>query len=143
MLHRKTLFPSGEAHQPFPYRDETRRRQRVDVTLIEYRARHEHEKLFTAGATVAEWLDRSPSTKAIRVQSPGHRIFARGNRARRCRWSVGFLGDIPFPSPFHSSATPYPLQSPSSALETLLLRTTQISSLTTPRSYGRRLWHWS
>ncbi|KAJ8887696.1 hypothetical protein PR048_013914 [Dryococelus australis] len=34
---------------------------------------------------------------------PGHyRIFASGNRAGRCRWSAGFLGDLRFPTPFHS-----------------------------------------
>ncbi|KAJ8867415.1 hypothetical protein PR048_031216 [Dryococelus australis] len=32
------------------------------------------------------------------------RIYSRGNRAGRCRWSAGFLGDIPFPL----AATPYP-----------------------------------
>ncbi|KAJ8877806.1 hypothetical protein PR048_022263 [Dryococelus australis] len=30
---------------------------------------------------------------------PGNRIFASGNRAGRCRWSAGFLGDLPFPPP--------------------------------------------
>ncbi|KAJ8868296.1 hypothetical protein PR048_029812 [Dryococelus australis] len=60
---------------------------------------------------------------------PGNCIFARGNRAERCRWSAGFLGDIPFPPPLHSGAVPYSLLSPSSALKTSLLRTSQISSL--------------
>ncbi|KAJ8869337.1 hypothetical protein PR048_030912 [Dryococelus australis] len=32
------------------------------------------------------------------------RIFARGNRAGRCRWSAGFLGDLP---PFHTGAATY------------------------------------
>ncbi|KAJ8870417.1 hypothetical protein PR048_029439 [Dryococelus australis] len=38
----------------------------------------------------AERLDCSPPTKATRVQSPAGslRIFASGNRAGRCRWSV-------------------------------------------------------
>ncbi|KAJ8867520.1 hypothetical protein PR048_031322 [Dryococelus australis] len=42
-----------------------------------------------------------PPTKAIRVQSPAGslRILACGNRAGRCRWSVGFLGDLPFLPP--------------------------------------------
>ncbi|KAJ8882931.1 hypothetical protein PR048_014770 [Dryococelus australis] len=34
-------------------------------------------------------------------------IFICGNPAGRCRWSVGFLGDLPFPQPFHSGAAPY------------------------------------
>ncbi|KAJ8878523.1 hypothetical protein PR048_019101 [Dryococelus australis] len=44
----------------------------------------------------------SPPTKAIRFQSPAgsFRVFACGNRARRCRWSAGFLWDIPIPPPF-------------------------------------------
>ncbi|KAJ8881489.1 hypothetical protein PR048_017970 [Dryococelus australis] len=58
------------------------------------------------GDTLAERLTCSPPTKAIRVQfSAGSlRIFARGNRARRCRWSAVFLGDLPFPPPVHSGA---------------------------------------
>ncbi|KAJ8867546.1 hypothetical protein PR048_031348 [Dryococelus australis] len=49
---------------------------------------------------------------------PGHRIFASGNHAGRCRWSAGFLGDLPFPPPLHSGAAPYYFNSPSSALKT-------------------------
>ncbi|KAJ8889971.1 hypothetical protein PR048_009476 [Dryococelus australis] len=63
-------------------------------------------------------LVRSYPTKANRVQSPAGslRIFVSGNRAERCHWSVDFLGDLPFPPPFHSGAAPYSLQSPSSAI---------------------------
>ncbi|KAJ8868415.1 hypothetical protein PR048_029931 [Dryococelus australis] len=56
------------------------------------------------GATVAERLARSPPTKANRVQSPDVRKW---DRAGRCRWSAGFLGDLPFPLPLHSSPAPY------------------------------------
>ncbi|KAJ8876050.1 hypothetical protein PR048_023958 [Dryococelus australis] len=35
------------------------------------------------------------------------RILACRNRAVQCRWSAGFLGDLPFPSPPHSGAAPY------------------------------------
>ncbi|KAJ8882475.1 hypothetical protein PR048_014286 [Dryococelus australis] len=57
-------------------------------------------------ATVAERLACSPPTKAIRAQTPAGslRIFACGDRAGRCRWSADFLGDLPFPPPFHSGA---------------------------------------
>ncbi|KAJ8872745.1 hypothetical protein PR048_026361 [Dryococelus australis] len=54
-----------------------------------------------------ERLACSPPTKANRVQcSAGSlpEIFARGNRAGRCRWSAGFLDDLPFLPPFHSGA---------------------------------------
>ncbi|KAJ8894980.1 hypothetical protein PR048_000288 [Dryococelus australis] len=37
--------------------------------------------------------------------APG--IFACGNRTGRYRWSAGFLGDLPFPPPLHSSTAPY------------------------------------
>ncbi|KAJ8882068.1 hypothetical protein PR048_018556 [Dryococelus australis] len=76
------------------------------------------------GATVAERLACSPPTKAIRVQSPAGslRLVACGNRAGRCRWSAGFLGDLPFPPPFHSGAALYSSQSPSLALNTPMLR---------------------
>ncbi|KAJ8876954.1 hypothetical protein PR048_021404, partial [Dryococelus australis] len=44
---------------------------------------------------------------------PGNsRIFAYRNRAGCCCWSAGFLGVLPFPSPFHSGAAPYLPQSP-------------------------------
>ncbi|KAJ8879394.1 hypothetical protein PR048_020002 [Dryococelus australis] len=83
------------------------------------------------GATVAERLARPPPTKTNRSQSPAGslRIFACGNRAGRCRWSAGFLEDLPFPPPFHSGAALYSLQLPSSTLKTSLLRAVQISSL--------------
>ncbi|KAJ8883919.1 hypothetical protein PR048_015774 [Dryococelus australis] len=56
------------------------------------------------------FLAASP-TKANRIQSPAGslRIFASGNLAGRCRWSAGFLGDILFLPPFHSSAVPFSL----------------------------------
>ncbi|KAJ8873096.1 hypothetical protein PR048_026712 [Dryococelus australis] len=81
---------------------------------------------------VAEWLACSPPTKAIRVQSPVGplRIFGCGNRAGRCRWSAGFLGNLPFPLPFHSGTPLYSPRSPSSALKISRLRAVQISSLT-------------
>ncbi|KAJ8898158.1 hypothetical protein PR048_003518 [Dryococelus australis] len=83
-----------------------------------------------SGATVAERLAHSPPTTAIRAQSSvgSIRISAYGNRAGRCRWSAGFLGDLPFPPPFRSGAAPYSSQSPSSALKTSMLRAAQISS---------------
>ncbi|KAJ8897667.1 hypothetical protein PR048_003017 [Dryococelus australis] len=40
----------------------------------------------------------------------GHRIIASENRAGRCRWSAGFLGDLSSPPPLHSGAAPYSLQ---------------------------------
>ncbi|KAJ8879073.1 hypothetical protein PR048_019679 [Dryococelus australis] len=36
--------------------------------------------------------------------TPGN--FASGNHARRCGWSTGFVGDLPFPPPLHSGAAP-------------------------------------
>ncbi|KAJ8878872.1 hypothetical protein PR048_019471 [Dryococelus australis] len=74
----------------------------------------------------------SPPTKVTRVRSSAGslRIFACENRTVRCCWSAGFLGDLPFPPPFHSGAAPYSLQSPTSTLKTSMLRAVQISSLT-------------
>ncbi|KAJ8894521.1 hypothetical protein PR048_007178 [Dryococelus australis] len=72
------------------------------------------------------------------------RILACGNRAGRCRWSVGFLGDLPFPPPLQSSAAPY---SPSFTLissQDLDVRAAQISRLYfTPQYFvhGCRLGH--
>ncbi|KAJ8871706.1 hypothetical protein PR048_028033 [Dryococelus australis] len=41
---------------------------------------------------------------ASHLNGPGRaRIFTCGNRAGRCRWSAGFLCDLPFPLPLHSS----------------------------------------
>ncbi|KAJ8875246.1 hypothetical protein PR048_023141 [Dryococelus australis] len=69
------------------------------------------------GATVVGRLACSPPIKA----AGSLRIFACGNRAGRCRWSAGFLGDLPLTPPLHSSAVPYSPQSPSSALKTSML----------------------
>ncbi|KAJ8875251.1 hypothetical protein PR048_023146 [Dryococelus australis] len=78
-----------------------------------------------SGTTMAEQLDCSPPTKANQVQSPAGfiRISASGNRAARCRWSTGFLRDLPFPpaSLFRRCFTLTSL-SPLSALKTSLLR---------------------
>ncbi|KAJ8882712.1 hypothetical protein PR048_014524 [Dryococelus australis] len=61
---------------------------------------------------VSDYHARFPSRRTG-FPRPGDRIFASGNRAGRCRWSAGFLGDLPFPLPLHSGAAPYSLQSPS------------------------------
>ncbi|KAJ8890304.1 hypothetical protein PR048_009812 [Dryococelus australis] len=71
------------------------------------------------------------STKATWVQSPTGplQIFTCRNRAGRCRWSAGFLGDLPLPLPLHSGATTFSSHSSSSALKTSMSRAVQISSL--------------
>ncbi|KAJ8889722.1 hypothetical protein PR048_009223 [Dryococelus australis] len=55
------------------------------------------------------------------------RIFALGNRAGRCRWLVGFLGDLPFPSPCIPVLLHTHLALPSSTLKTPLLKAVMIS----------------
>ncbi|KAJ8893994.1 hypothetical protein PR048_006601 [Dryococelus australis] len=50
--------------------------------------------------------------------------FSTGNRVGRCRWSTGFLGDLPFPLPCFPALLHAHLASPSSALKTAMLRTT-------------------
>ncbi|KAJ8881131.1 hypothetical protein PR048_017604 [Dryococelus australis] len=79
------------------------------------------EFAFIYGSTVAERLACLPPTKAIRGLNPwpGHSGFSHvgivpDDAIARC----GFLGDLPFPPPFHSGAAPYTIQSPSSALKT-------------------------
>ncbi|KAJ8897522.1 hypothetical protein PR048_002869 [Dryococelus australis] len=69
-----------------------------------------------------------PGRTGFDYQRSRSQIFASGNRAERCRWSTGFLGDFPFPPPLHSGAAPYSLQPPSSALKTSLTAV-QISPL--------------
>ncbi|KAJ8887532.1 hypothetical protein PR048_013748 [Dryococelus australis] len=56
-------------------------------------------KIAEPGPTAREQSEFSPPTKANRVHHPAEslRIFASGNRAGRCRWSAGFLEDLPFP----------------------------------------------
>ncbi|KAJ8875843.1 hypothetical protein PR048_023745 [Dryococelus australis] len=108
--------------------EKTRRPTALSDTIITF---ENPEIRKHVGATVAEQLACSPPTKTIQVQSPAGslRIFACGNRAGRCRWSASFLGDLPFPPPFHSGAAPYSPLSPSSALKISTLRAVQISSL--------------
>ncbi|KAJ8871717.1 hypothetical protein PR048_028049 [Dryococelus australis] len=76
------------------------------------------------------WLDYSPPTKATGFDSRWGRprILACGNRAGRCRWLAGFLGDLPFPPLLQSSAAPY--------LPRSSLIGSQISSLA--RSHSRQ-----
>ncbi|KAJ8866345.1 hypothetical protein PR048_032188 [Dryococelus australis] len=53
-----------------------------------------------ATETAPRRLDCSPPARSEPVSNPrpGHsRILASGYRAVRCQWSVGFLGDFPFP----------------------------------------------
>ncbi|KAJ8866249.1 hypothetical protein PR048_032092 [Dryococelus australis] len=54
-------------------------------------------------ARLPHWLHYSPPTKA-------NRISECGNRSERCRWPVGFLGDLPFSAPLHSGVAPYALR---------------------------------
>ncbi|KAJ8870165.1 hypothetical protein PR048_029178 [Dryococelus australis] len=69
----------------------------------------------------APTLDYLLPTKANRVKIPSG--VARGDRAGRCRWSAGFLGDLPFPSTIHFGAAPY-VASSLSALKTTMLGNT-------------------
>ncbi|KAJ8870573.1 hypothetical protein PR048_029596 [Dryococelus australis] len=73
------------------------------------------------------------------IPCPVTRFFACGNRARRCRWLAGFLGDLPFPPPIHSDLP----QSPLSALKDLAVKSrpnhftdSQTSSFTREILYG-------
>ncbi|KAJ8871797.1 hypothetical protein PR048_028137 [Dryococelus australis] len=78
-------------------------RHQLEISIWPPREKVPPPSWFTSrGATVVERLACSPPTKAIRVQSPAGslRVYASGNRAGRCRWSAGFLGDLPFPPPF-------------------------------------------
>ncbi|KAJ8866053.1 hypothetical protein PR048_033577 [Dryococelus australis] len=64
--------------------------------------------------------ETKPRTPNQRMGKPTSKLLAcspltKANRVGRCRWSAGFLGDLPFPPPVHSSAAQY---SPSSALKT-------------------------
>ncbi|KAJ8888055.1 hypothetical protein PR048_007541 [Dryococelus australis] len=53
-------------------------------------------------------LARLPPKRTGLNSRPGRsRISASENRAGRCRWSVGFLGDLPFPPRFHSGSAAY------------------------------------
>ncbi|KAJ8886045.1 hypothetical protein PR048_012251 [Dryococelus australis] len=73
-------------------------------TCCHYNLSPRASDIIQLGTIVAEWLDCSPLTKFNYL--PGrHRIFENRNRAGRCRWSTGFLGDLPFPQPLHSSGS--------------------------------------
>ncbi|KAJ8880236.1 hypothetical protein PR048_016702 [Dryococelus australis] len=50
------------------------------------------------------WLKYRMSSAFISAKSMAKAI---GNRAGRCRWLVGFLGDLPFVPPLHSDTAPY------------------------------------
>ncbi|KAJ8878508.1 hypothetical protein PR048_019086 [Dryococelus australis] len=81
--------------------------------LVRFSSLNHSFRVGGGGGTVAERLTCSPPTKAFRVQSPAGslRMLARGNRAGRCRWSAGFLGNLPFPLSYHSGTALYSPQS--------------------------------
>ncbi|KAJ8871241.1 hypothetical protein PR048_027547 [Dryococelus australis] len=66
---------------------------------------HYYKRSIREGASEAQWLERT----WLDSGRGSFRVFAPGNLASRCRWSAGFLGDIPLtPSPLlHSGAAPY------------------------------------
>ncbi|KAJ8866719.1 hypothetical protein PR048_032580 [Dryococelus australis] len=95
--------------------------------------------ILAARAAVAEQLARSPPTKANWVKSPaGSPDF---HKWELCR-TMQLVGISHFSNP----VVPYSLQSPSSALKTLLLRAAQISSLNSLlqnlEMHGRAMFHW-
>ncbi|KAJ8870033.1 hypothetical protein PR048_029044 [Dryococelus australis] len=65
-------------------------------------------ELFETGSwSPKSWgaTDRLPPRRTGFNPRPGRsRVFASGYRAGRCRWSAGFLRDIPFPQPLQSGA---------------------------------------
>ncbi|KAJ8868478.1 hypothetical protein PR048_030006 [Dryococelus australis] len=52
-------------------------------------------------------LDVSTHSSTFDSRRGSFLISVLGNLAGRCRWSAGFLGDLPFPLPVHSGAAPY------------------------------------
>ncbi|KAJ8878521.1 hypothetical protein PR048_019099 [Dryococelus australis] len=67
-------------------------------------------KVNRALTQLRDWLDirLPPRRTGFNSRRGRSRIFARGNRAGRCRWSVGFLGGILFLPALHSGTVPYP-----------------------------------
>ncbi|KAJ8866337.1 hypothetical protein PR048_032180 [Dryococelus australis] len=63
-------------------------------------------------------------------------ISACGNRAGRWRWSAGFLGELPFPPPLHSSAASY-TQLTSSSFVSLDLDVKSRPNLSTPSLHSK------
>ncbi|KAJ8897998.1 hypothetical protein PR048_003358 [Dryococelus australis] len=106
--------------------------------------------LNTRGAAVAERLDCSLPNLAGFNPRPGHsRISASENRTGRCRWSAGFLRDVPSPPrPCIPALLHSRLISPSSALKTLVLRAVSTEhescDVTTPRLlFGGQVGRWN
>ncbi|KAJ8874565.1 hypothetical protein PR048_025428 [Dryococelus australis] len=65
----------------------------------------QHDRLSAVNRTACnEWSHYLTPALANWVRIPS---FACENLAGRCRWSVGFLGVLPFSPPFHSGAYPY------------------------------------
>ncbi|KAJ8869161.1 hypothetical protein PR048_030729 [Dryococelus australis] len=73
---------------------------------------HNHSKRvdIDTASTVLQHLFKVTVVEIGMVRFPArshYNIFARGNRAERCHWSAGFLGDLPFPPPLYSGVAPY------------------------------------
>ncbi|KAJ8878138.1 hypothetical protein PR048_022605 [Dryococelus australis] len=80
-----------------------RRRENVCAT---YHSCDFDEDFRRRGGVVVRLL-ASTSVDVLDSRRGRYRIFASGNRARKCRWSAGFLGDLPLPPPSHSGAATY------------------------------------
>ncbi|KAJ8877498.1 hypothetical protein PR048_021953 [Dryococelus australis] len=97
------------------YQAKTRARAIIKVTRCE--KKEQQLKSAPPASKRGRYLNNAPDysslTKTSRVRFPEGSpppppgIFACGNRAGRCRWSAGFLGDLPFPPPLHSGAAAY------------------------------------
>ncbi|KAJ8872693.1 hypothetical protein PR048_026306 [Dryococelus australis] len=98
------------------------------VGRIDYRCVEQRHSSASCKQSLTKWGrgGRAVSPLASHLGEPGlipGRVtgFSHvGIVAGRCRWSAGFLGDLPFPPPFHSGAATYSPQSPSSAFKALL-----------------------
>ncbi|KAJ8867495.1 hypothetical protein PR048_031297 [Dryococelus australis] len=100
----------------------------INLGKEEARRQNSEEKQGDRSRAKSTPLHRTVSLLASHQGDPGSipsgslRIFTCENCAEQCRWSVGFLGDLPFYPSFRSGSAPYAPQSPSSALKTSMSR---------------------
>ncbi|KAJ8898557.1 hypothetical protein PR048_003917 [Dryococelus australis] len=66
-----------------------------------------HLRKSGTGLKRPRWCSGQSLTNRVRFPAGLFPYFACGNRAGRCNWSAGFLGDFPFSPLLHSSTAPY------------------------------------
>ncbi|KAJ8896283.1 hypothetical protein PR048_001627 [Dryococelus australis] len=103
---------SVETRTPSPQNPDIMFRLFATLLLVSAATATDFNKCFTSEAAGPRWCSGQtthlpPILTELDSRWGRSQAFTCGNLARRCCWSAGFLGDLPFPTPTHLGASPY------------------------------------